>query len=233
MNREQGDIGDSFDSSIPKFPEPKSPEPRSPDDAPVFAVRDETPAPQRRRLFPAAAREESDLSRAMVSWCWEQYSRAQPWSVFLDPGKVSPPRSFKELADRLPSNLDAFRGNYFVLLLITLAFNVTDDWTMMLAVAAVVLVCAALKLHEDGDNATFWGTETAMLGGKNHRLMLAVAVALPLMYFVDIWTAVTWSFGATAATAFVHASLHAGPGAAAKMAKKLEIIPEEGDVPSP
>lgn len=231
MNREQGDIGDSFDSSIPKFPEPKSPEPKTQsDDASAVADRIVTPAPFRKRLSPA--QEESDLSRTIIFWCCEQFNRAQPWSVCLDPGKVSPPRSFKEFVDRLSSNLDAFRGNYFAMLLAVLALNVTAEVTLVLAVAAVVLVCAALKLHEEGDHATIWGTETAMIGGKNHRLLLAVAVALPLMYFVDMWTAVTWSFGATTAIGFVHASLHAGPGAAADLAKKLEPIPEEGDVPS-
>ncbi|XP_075729355.1 prenylated Rab acceptor protein 1-like [Rhipicephalus microplus] len=231
MDREQGDVGDPFDSATPKLPEPKLPEPTPSDDATAVAPRFPTPMPQRRRFFPAAAREESDLVRSTTSWCWEQIERAQPWDVFLNPWKVSFPRSFGEFASRLPSNLDAFRGNYFVVLLIILAFTVTDEWMAVLAVAAVALVCAALKLHEEGDNATFWGTETAMFGGKIQRLVVAAAVALPLFYYADMWTAVTWSFEATTAVVIVHATLHAGPGIAAELAKKLEVIPEEGDMP--
>ncbi|KAL3172725.1 hypothetical protein MRX96_012769 [Rhipicephalus microplus] len=112
MDREQGDVGDSFDSATPKLPEPKLPEPTPSDDATAVAPRFPTPMPQRRRFFPAAAREESDLVRSTTSWCWEQIERAQPWDVFLNPWKVSFPRSFGEFASRLPSNLDAFRGNY-------------------------------------------------------------------------------------------------------------------------
>ncbi|KAL3195311.1 hypothetical protein MRX96_015787 [Rhipicephalus microplus] len=91
------------------------PEPKSPDDASEVANRMPTSMPQRRRLFSAAAQEESDLTRVMASWCWEQCNRAQHGSVFKDPRKVSSPKSFKEFADHLPSNLDAFRFNYSTL----------------------------------------------------------------------------------------------------------------------
>ncbi|KAL3195315.1 hypothetical protein MRX96_015791 [Rhipicephalus microplus] len=73
-------------------------------------------------------REESDLTRVMASWCWEQCDRAQHWSVFKDPKKVSSPKSFKEFAHHLLSNLDAFRFNYS-----TLPFKSLNNWTLVLA----------------------------------------------------------------------------------------------------
>ncbi|KAL3195313.1 hypothetical protein MRX96_015789 [Rhipicephalus microplus] len=109
MDREQGGVGESFDSSVLNLPEPKPPEPKSPDDASDVAIRMPTSMPQRRRLSPAAAQEESDLTRVMASWCLEQCNRAQHWSVFKDPRKVSSPKSFKEFTHRLLWNLDAFR----------------------------------------------------------------------------------------------------------------------------
>ncbi|KAH7931618.1 hypothetical protein HPB51_029786 [Rhipicephalus microplus] len=63
------------------------PEQKSADDASEVANRMPTSMPHRRRLFPAAAQEESDLTRVMASWCWEQCDRAQHWSVFKDPKK--------------------------------------------------------------------------------------------------------------------------------------------------
>lgn len=102
----------------------------------------------------------------------------------MDPGKGSSFRSFKKIANRLPSNQDAFRGNYGVLLLHTLDFKVTGNWTLVQGIAAAVLVCTAFSLHEEEDKATLWGTETAMLGGKNHKLVVVVALALLLLYVV-------------------------------------------------
>ncbi|KAL3225255.1 hypothetical protein MRX96_025938 [Rhipicephalus microplus] len=139
---------------------------------------------RRRRLFPAAAQEESDLISAGPSWCWHRYNREQPWSACVDPGKGSSLRSFKKIANHLPSNQDAFRGNYGVLLLHTLDFKVTGNWTLVEGIAAAVLVCTAFSLHEEEDKATFWGTETAMLGGKNHKLVVVAALALLLLYVV-------------------------------------------------
>ncbi|KAL3249086.1 hypothetical protein MRX96_056189 [Rhipicephalus microplus] len=232
MDRQQGDIGDCFDSSILKSPELKPPEQECPEDDSVVATGSPTPMPQRRRLFQAAAEEESDLAHAILTWCWEQYDHAEPFSVFFDPGKISPPRSFRKLAERHLLNLVAFRANYFLLFLINLAFNVTDDTMLVLAVTAVVLVRAVLKLHEEGNKATFWDTETTMPGGKNLRLLVAVVLALPLLYIGYMWTAVMWSIDTTTAIIFVHASLHAGPGVAAELEKKLEVVPQEVDVPS-
>ncbi|KAH7931616.1 hypothetical protein HPB51_029784 [Rhipicephalus microplus] len=71
-----------------------------------------------------------------------QCNRAQHWSVFKDPRKVLPPKSFKEFADRLPSNLDAFRFNYSTLLFKSLT---TGRWCWQIVV--VLLVCATFKLH--------------------------------------------------------------------------------------
>ncbi|KAL3195310.1 hypothetical protein MRX96_015786 [Rhipicephalus microplus] len=118
------------------------PEPKSPDDASQIANRMPTSMPQRRRLFPAAAQEESDLTRVMASWCWEQCNHAQHWSVFKDPRKASPPKSYKEFADRLLSNLDAFRFSYSTLPFKSLT---TGRWWWQIVV--VLLVCATFNLH--------------------------------------------------------------------------------------
>ncbi|KAL3195314.1 hypothetical protein MRX96_015790 [Rhipicephalus microplus] len=118
------------------------PEPKSPDDASEVANRMPTSMPHRRRLFPAAAQEESDLTRVMASWCWKQCNRAQHWSVFKDPRKVSPPKSYKEFAHHLLSNLDAFRFNYSTLPFMSLT---TGRWWWQIVV--VLLVCATFKLH--------------------------------------------------------------------------------------
>ncbi|KAL3215140.1 hypothetical protein MRX96_034231 [Rhipicephalus microplus] len=157
---------------MPKFPKAKTPKPKSPDDA--SAVTNYIPIAmcQRRHLLLAATQKESELTQIMPSWCWEQQNSAE----------------------RLSLNLDAFHGNYFVLLLLNLASNVTEDLTLLLDIVAVVMVCAALKLYER---------------------LVAVAYALPHLYFVDLRTRVTWFFRPATTIVFVDASQHAEPVAAA------------------
>ncbi|KAL3195312.1 hypothetical protein MRX96_015788 [Rhipicephalus microplus] len=180
MDRGQGDVGESFDSYIAKFPEPKPLEPKSPDDASVVANRIPTSMPQRRSLFPAAAQEESARTCVKASWCSEQYNSAQHWSVCINPRKVSPTLLFKEFANHLPSNLDAFRCNYS-----TVAFKslTTGRWYWQIMV--VLLVCATLKLHNRADKATFRVTEIVMLGDKNHKLLVGAPVATPVHPWID------------------------------------------------
>ncbi|KAH7931615.1 hypothetical protein HPB51_029783 [Rhipicephalus microplus] len=170
--------------------------------------------------FLAAAQEESDLTRVKASWCWEQYNRTQPWSITMSPRKVSPTLSFKEFANHLSSNLDAFHCKDF-----TLPFKSLTTGCWCWQIVMMLLVCATFKLHNKGDKVTFWSTKTTMLSGKNRKLLVATAVALPLLYIVDTWTVVTWSFGVTTVIGFVRASLCAGPGASPEDHGRLNSMP--------
>ncbi|KAL3195309.1 hypothetical protein MRX96_015785 [Rhipicephalus microplus] len=220
MDREQGDTGESIGSSVLKYPEPKPPGPKSPNDASVVANRIPTFHASAKAPFLAAAQEESDLTRVKASWCWEQYNRTQPWSITMSPRKVSPTLSFKEFANHLSSNLDAFHCKDF-----TLPFKSLTTGCWCWQIVMMLLVCATFKLHNKGDKVTFWSTKTTMLSGKNRKLLVATAVALPLLYIVDTWTVVTWSFGVTTVIGFVRASLCAGPGASPEDHGRLNSMP--------
>ncbi|KAH6921430.1 hypothetical protein HPB50_000036 [Hyalomma asiaticum] len=221
MNHEQGDIGDTFETTAPKSPDDFV---QKPSDADVFAAPAPTPgAPLPKKLPPLApAKEIFDFRRDIVSWCQDEIARAQPWKLFGDYAKLSVPRSGNEIVDRFGSNLRSFRGNYFIIWVVILVLYVTADVQLVGTLGIVAAVCAALKLHEDVDNATLWGTNSVMLS-KNQRLLTAAAVGLALLFTVDVWTPVTSSVVVTVAVVFVHASVHSGLGAPVN---NMEGLPE-------
>lgn len=215
MHREQGDIGESLNSS-----------PKSSGNAPA-TTRAPTPAPPRKRLSPAPREENFDVRRAVVSWSSEQLNRAEPWTCFADTAKFSIPKSVQEVSNRVQSNADRFRGNYGVLFVVILACRVTSSVELVASMAAVAAVCAALKLHRNDETAAVLGTRLTL--GKNQRIAAAALVAFPLLYAADLWSAVTWSVGVIVVIGTLHATFYTGLGASSKFAQKLPDIPEGGE----
>nr|XP_054933353.1 prenylated Rab acceptor protein 1-like [Dermacentor andersoni] len=216
MNREQSDIGECLNSS-PNFS----------GDAPATS-RAPTPPLLQKRLSSPPKKEDFDLRRTVVSWSSERINHAQPWKDFADTAKFSIPKSAQEVADRIQSNVGRFHSNYGVLFVAILAGYVMSSVELVVSVAVVATVCVALKLHQDDESAAVWGTKLVLT--KNHRLIVAAFVAVPLLYAADIWSAVLWSIGAIVAIGTVHATLYTGPGSPNKFAKRVPDIPEEGDI---
>ncbi|KAH7966756.1 hypothetical protein HPB49_019219 [Dermacentor silvarum] len=213
MNCEQGDIGESLNSS-----------PNTSGDAPAPTP----PLPQKRLSLSPPKKEDFDLWRAIVTWSSEQINRAQPWKHFADFAKFSIPRSAQEVADRIQSNVGRFSSNYGVLFVVILAGYVMSSVELVVSVVIVAAVCAAFKLHLDDETAALWGTRLML--SKNHRLVAAALVALPLLHAADIWSAVLWSVGAILAIGAVHATLYTGLGSPNKFAAKLPDTSGEGDI---
>lgn len=217
MNREQGDMGDPINSAL-----------KSAGDA-SMGVRVGTPMPLRKRVSVPPRNEDFDLRRTVITWTSEQLERVQPWKTFADAAKLSFPKSAPETSQRLKMNMDRFRSNYGILFLGILSCYVVACPMLLMTVAATVGVGAALKVHLDEDNAALWGTGVMLT--KNQRTAVAASVALPLLYIMDIGSAVVWSLVASLALATIHATLFSeqwipkpsGP-------KKLADIPEEGDM---
>ncbi|XP_075535296.1 prenylated Rab acceptor protein 1-like [Dermacentor variabilis] len=216
MNREQGDIGECLNSSS-----------YSSGDAPATSRAPTLPLPQK-RLSSSPKQEDFDLRRAVVSWSSDQINRAQPWKDFADTAKFSIPKSAQEIADRVQSNVGRFHRNYGVLFIVILAGYVMSSVELVVSVAVVAAVGAALKLHQDDESAAVWGTKLVL--SKNHRLVAAALVAVPLLYVADIWSAVLWSIGAIVAIGVVHATLYTCPGSPNKFTRKLPDTFEEGDI---
>ncbi|XP_065289774.1 prenylated Rab acceptor protein 1-like [Dermacentor albipictus] len=216
MNGEEGDIGECLNSS-PNFS----------GDAPATSRARTLPLPQK-RLSSSPKTEDFDLRRAVVSWSSDQINHAQPWKDFADTAKFSVPKSAQEVADRIQSNVGRFQSNYGVLFVAILVGYIMSSVELVVSVAVVATVCAALKLHQDDESAAVWGTKLVL--SKNHRLIAATFVAVPLLHAADIWSAFLWSIGAIVAIGTVHATLYTGLGSTNKFAKRVPDIPEEGDI---
>ncbi|KAK8786452.1 hypothetical protein V5799_023768 [Amblyomma americanum] len=220
MNHEQGDTGDAFNTS-----------PKSTGDAATFS-RTGTPMPARKRPSLSPKKEDFDVRRILVSWSTEQLSQLQPWKLFLDTGKFSIPKSSHDIGERIHGNFDRFRSNYGVVFFGLLACYVVFTPALLVGVAVAVAVCAALKVHLDDDTALLLGTSLAL--SKNQRLVLAGTLALPLLYFTDLWSGLICSFATSMALGMIHATLFSGLGPAkTASSKKLPEIPEipgDGDI---
>ncbi|KAH7966260.1 hypothetical protein HPB49_014878 [Dermacentor silvarum] len=217
MNCEQGDIGESLNSS-----------PNSSGNAPATSRAPTPPLPQKCLFSSSPKKEDFDLRHAIVTWSSKQINRAQPWKHFADTAKFSIPRSAQEVADRIQWNVGRFSSNYGVLFVVILAGYVMSSVELVVSVVAVAAVCAAFKLHQDDESAALWGTRLML--SKNHRLVAAALVALPLLHAADIWSAVLWSVSAILAIGTVHATLYTGLGSPNKFARKLPDTSEEGDI---
>ncbi|XP_065289775.1 prenylated Rab acceptor protein 1-like [Dermacentor albipictus] len=170
-------------------------------------------------------KDDFDIRRGVVSWFSEQIKRTQPWKHFADTAKFSIPKSAQEVANRILSNVDGFRSNYGVTFVAILASYVMSN---VVSVTVVAAVCAALKLHQDVESGAVWGTKLVL--SKNHRLIAATLVVVPLLYVAEIWSAVLWSIGSSLAIVTVRATLYTGHGSTNKFARKLPDTSEEGDI---
>ncbi|KAH7979024.1 hypothetical protein HPB49_007787 [Dermacentor silvarum] len=181
----------------------------------------------RRRLCSTSRQDHFDVHRAIVSWTCEQLHRAQPWKDFADTSKFSIPKSAQEVTKRIQSNVDRFRCNYVIIFVGILAACVVSSVALVASIAVVGAVCAVFKVHHD-DKTEVRGTRLVLT--KNHRLIAATLVALPILYAADISSAVVWSFEAIAVISLVHATLYARRGSPNKsVARKVPHVPEKGD----
>ncbi|XP_064472719.1 prenylated Rab acceptor protein 1-like [Ornithodoros turicata] len=213
MAREQGDAGDSLAaSSAPKSISELTP-----------GTRTRTPTPPKKRS--PQKKDDFDPRRLVISWTCDQIARIQPWKEFFDTNTVTLPNTTQEIGRRIPINLDRYRSNYGVIFLFLLAFCFMSTPARAAGVAAVVALCAALRLHVDEDTTAVLGTGLVL--GKLHRAGIALFVSLPLLYALDLWSSLVWSGTACLFLTLGHASLH--QAAPLAPAKKLEDIPEEGD----
>lgn len=188
--------------------------------------------PARKRPPLSPKKEEFDVRRTVVSWSSEQLSQLQPWKHFLDTAKLTIPKSANEFAERVQANIERFRSNYGILFIGLLACYVAFTPALLLGVMATVALCAALRLHLDDDTAPLLGTSLAL--SKNQRLVMAGTLALPLLYFTDLWSGLVCSFAISLVLGIIHATLFSGQGpvksASSKKLPEIPEIPGDGDM---
>ncbi|XP_049527198.1 prenylated Rab acceptor protein 1-like [Dermacentor silvarum] len=201
MNREHGEVQESPNSR-----------PTSSGDARVTYY-----VLPRRRLCSTSRQDDFDVHRAIVSWTCQELRRAQPWKEFVDTTKFSLPKSSQEVTTRIQSNVHRFRCNYSIIFVGILAACVMSNVALVASIVAVGAVCAVFKLNHDNE-IQVWSTSLVL--NKNHRLIAATLVALPLLYAADISSAVLWSFGAITVIGLVHATLYARRGSPNKSVAK-------------
>ncbi|KAH7980597.1 hypothetical protein HPB49_017418 [Dermacentor silvarum] len=146
-----------------------------------------------------------DIRRTVISWFSNHLNRAEPWEEFADTAQFSIPKSAQEVTNRIQWNVERFRSNYGILFAVILVGCVMSSLTLMVTIAAVWAMCAALKVHVDDEAVSVLGRKLMLT--KNHRQIVAMLVAFSLLYAADIWSAITWSLGVTAAICTIHASV--------------------------
>lgn len=146
-----------------------------------------------------------DIRRTVISWFSNHLNRAEPLESFADTAQFAIPKSAQEVTHRIQWNMERFRRNYGILFVIIMVGCIMSSMTLMVTVAAVGAVCAVLRVQHDEETVAVLGSKLML--SKNHRQIVAMLVAFSLLYAADIWSAITWSLGVTAAICTIHASV--------------------------
>lgn len=180
--------------------------------------------PSRKRLS-YSRKDDFDPRKLVISWTMEQLGRVQPWKPFMDIGKISVPKTIQEVGRRVHANVDHFQSNYGIIFVALVACCVLASPGLLLGVLGSGCICGFLKVHTDEESVIL--LNSGMKLSKVQRAAIAASLVLPILYAVDAWSAVIWSFAACLGVSLLHASFHHTSLPSQPLPQKLEAIPEE------
>lgn len=144
---------------------------------------------------------------ANMRWCRAQWSRVQPWRQFLDPAKISLPRSARELKLRMRTNGSYFSRNYVLVFIIFLTYHMIASPALLMRAVLTAGVAVALKIHADVEVVALRGTNVVV--STSLRSIIAAAVALYVVCAMG--SVLAWSFVKSFAASSFHAVFFTRP----------------------
>ncbi|KAH9361062.1 hypothetical protein HPB48_002924 [Haemaphysalis longicornis] len=142
-----------------------------------------------------------------VSWWKAQWHLVQPWSEFLDRGKLSLPRSLHELRLRIKANGNHFSHNYTLIFFGILSCWVISSAVLLLTVMGMAVVSTALRMHADSRKAALRGANMSVA----KTLRVTIVATTTLLFVYDMGSALACSFGISVTTSIIHAAALASP----------------------